>query len=270
MAEIKVSRVTALPGTLEASTIYIVQHPTDAALAELVFTNNDGSAARHILNKADVAAMIAAAVGGGGGGVADSALKLETARLINGVAFDGTADIVINAVDATPRIAESEKGAVNGVATLGSDGRVPANQLPSYVDDVVEVATESALPVTGEAEKIYIVTDTNTIFRWSGSQYVAIEATAGSADTAVKLVQARTIEATGDVSWQVSFDGSQNVSGVASLANSGISAGEHAVATYDAKGRAVSGRALVAADIPMLDSTKVVSAQGITLVANEW
>ena len=30
----------------------------------------------------------------------------------------------------------AEKGANNGVATLGSDGKVPSGQLPSYVDDV--------------------------------------------------------------------------------------------------------------------------------------
>ena len=32
----------------------------------------------------------------------------------------------------------SQKGTNNGVATLGSDGRVPSSQLPSYVDDVIE------------------------------------------------------------------------------------------------------------------------------------
>lgn len=32
----------------------------------------------------------------------------------------------------------SQKGSNSGVATLGSDGKVPASQLPSYVDDVIE------------------------------------------------------------------------------------------------------------------------------------
>ena len=35
-------------------------------------------------------------------------------------------------------IPASEKGANSGVATLGSDGKVPSSQLPSYVDDVLE------------------------------------------------------------------------------------------------------------------------------------
>jgi hypothetical protein len=54
------------------------------------------------------------------------------------------------------------------------DGKVPSSQLPSYVDDVVEVATFSALPATGEIGKIYVILDTNKIYRWSGSVYVEI------------------------------------------------------------------------------------------------
>jgi hypothetical protein len=55
------------------------------------------------------------------------------------------------------------------------DGKVPSSQLPSYVDDVVEVATYSALPATGEVGKIYVVLDTNLIYRWSGSAYIEIK-----------------------------------------------------------------------------------------------
>jgi hypothetical protein len=42
------------------------------------------------------------------------------------------------------------------------------------VDDVIEVASFSALPSTGETGKIYITLDTNKIYRWSGSVYVEI------------------------------------------------------------------------------------------------
>ena len=44
-------------------------------------------------------------------------------------------------------------------------GKVPSSQLPSYVDDVVEVADYASLPATGEAGKIYITIDTNYIYR---------------------------------------------------------------------------------------------------------
>lgn len=270
MAEIRISRVLALPATLAASTIYIIQS-AEAGLAELAFTNTDGSAVRHILNKADVAAMIASAVASlSGDGAASSALKLETARLINGVSFDGTQDIVINAVDATARIASSEKGAANGVATLDASGLVPASQLPSYVDDVLEYASQSELPVTGEPSKIYVAVDQNAIYRWTGTQYVEITSGAGTADMAVRLAQARTIQATGDVTWEVVFDGSQNVAGQAQLSSTGITAGTYPMLTVDAKGRATAGRELTAADIPTLDYEKVVSAQSLNLTASEW
>ena len=68
------------------------------------------------------------------------------------------------------------KGAVNGLAELDGSGKVPSGQLPSYVDDVVEVANFAALPVTGESGKIYITLDNNLTFRWSGSAYVEISA----------------------------------------------------------------------------------------------
>ena len=70
----------------------------------------------------------------------------------------------------------SEKGNANGYASLGGDGKVPSNQLPSYVDDVVEVANFAALPVTGETGKIYITLDNNKVYRWTGSIYVEIAA----------------------------------------------------------------------------------------------
>ena len=72
------------------------------------------------------------------------------------------------------RILASEKGANNGVATLGSDGKVPSGQLPSYVDDVVEYTNLAGFPTTGETGKIYVALDTNVVYRWSGTVYVKI------------------------------------------------------------------------------------------------
>lgn len=54
------------------------------------------------------------------------------------------------------------------------DGKVPASELPSYVDDVVEYASVSAFPATGEQGKIYIALDSNKSYRWSGSEYIPI------------------------------------------------------------------------------------------------
>ena len=56
------------------------------------------------------------------------------------------------------------------------DGKVPAAQLPSYVDDIIEVANFASLPATGETGKIYLTLDNNKIYRWSGSVYIEIAA----------------------------------------------------------------------------------------------
>lgn len=68
----------------------------------------------------------------------------------------------------------NSKGAPNGLASLNESGIIPSAQLPSYVDDVIEVDTFSNLPGTGESGKIYIVQDTNLTYRWSGTGYVEI------------------------------------------------------------------------------------------------
>lgn len=67
-----------------------------------------------------------------------------------------------------------EMGAPNGVATLDSAGLVPASQLPSYVDDVLEFTSVSQFPQTGEKDKIYVDLSSNLIYRWSGTQYIEI------------------------------------------------------------------------------------------------
>jgi hypothetical protein len=193
---------------------------------------------------------------------ADAATKLETARTIDGVSFDGTANITLPtkvvqiwsatvsdvktyysdsekttsisefdvnklyvdmttnehlhyngstlvaaaASDNTPRIPMSMKGAANGVAELDANGTVPASQLPSYVDDIIDIIIETtgepavtkyykvtdagikgAEITTGEKGKIYV--DVNATidgsYRWSGTQFVAIGNSVSTADRAV-------------------------------------------------------------------------------------
>lgn len=68
----------------------------------------------------------------------------------------------------------STKGQPGGLAELDSTGKVPAAQLPSYVDDVLEFSTKDQFPQTGEAGKIYVAKDTNLTYRWTGTQYLEI------------------------------------------------------------------------------------------------
>lgn len=56
-------------------------------------------------------------------------------------------------------------------------GTIDSTHLPSYVDDVLEYASFSKFPTKGESGKIYTATDTNKIYRWSGSAYVVISDT---------------------------------------------------------------------------------------------
>lgn len=84
-------------------------------------------------------------------------------------------------------------GDVVGVATLDENGTVPAAQLPSYVDDVVEgyladgkFYKEAAhtTEITGETSKIYVDLVSENTYRWSGSLFVEISKSLALGETA--------------------------------------------------------------------------------------
>ena len=116
--------------------------------------------------------------------IGKSALEIFTkikARLDNGVTGvkgDRESAYRTGNVNLTPAnigaVPASAVGAANGVAELDGAGKVLSSQLPSYVDDVLEFASLSAFPATGEGGKIYVAIDTNLAYRWSGSAYVEI------------------------------------------------------------------------------------------------
>ena len=62
-------------------------------------------------------------------------------------------------------------------------GTVPADCLPSYVDDVLEYASLNDFPATGESGKIYIAIDTGKTYRWSGTTYTVISETLALGET---------------------------------------------------------------------------------------
>lgn len=61
-------------------------------------------------------------------------------------------------------------------------GKVPASQLPAYVDDVEEYADLASFPASGMAGKLYVAQDSNKVYRWSGTVYIEISASPGSTD----------------------------------------------------------------------------------------
>ena len=106
--------------------------------------------------------------------------KVPTTRKVNGKAL--SADIALSAVDVSA-IPAAQKGASGGVAELDESGKVPAAQLPSYVDDVLEYDTKDNFPAAGETGKIYVATNTNKTYRWSGTAYVEISASIALGET---------------------------------------------------------------------------------------
>lgn len=114
---------------------------------------------------------------------ADTALKTELTEDI---------DEVLAALDAF----KATKAQANGLASLDENGKVPAGQLPSYVDDVIDVYATYDVSDTNEVTNIKLYTDAdhttavvgeagksyNDItpdhpgyqFRWSGTTWVQI------------------------------------------------------------------------------------------------
>lgn len=87
---------------------------------------------------------------------------------------DLSSDVQSSLSKADTAIQSSTKGQANGVAGLDANGKISSSQLPSYVDDVLEYGSYMSLPTTGESGKIYVTTDNNKTYRWSGTTYVEV------------------------------------------------------------------------------------------------
>ena len=96
------------------------------------------------------------------------------------------------------QVKRSEMGVASGVATLNEQGLIPSNQLPSYVDDVIDCYatynkaddgtlsninlysdSEHLNPIEGESGKIYVdITGVDGAyqFRWTGTQFAVVGA----------------------------------------------------------------------------------------------
>lgn len=70
----------------------------------------------------------------------------------------------------------SQKGAANGVATLGADGKVPEEQLPeiSGANNVLNFDNADAFPTEGDKRVLYVASEEKKVYAWTGSQYFAI------------------------------------------------------------------------------------------------
>lgn len=298
MSALQIKRLVSLPAVLEASTIYITKNEGNAAFVDLTFVGNNVADVRRLPSIADVSGAISTAIGSltaaqipdlpgskiisdinvnttgnaatatraQSAAEADVAVKLKTPVTINGVSFDGSQPITVSAVDtATPRVAVADIGTT--VAPL-VDGKVPVGFLPTALDNIDSYPTEADFPATGRAETIYIAEDVNSMFRWTGTAYLAIPSGAANADIAVRLATPRNIGLTGDATGSALFDGTADAQITVTLASVGT-AGEHgAFVTTDDKGRVVSSRAMTAADVPSLPGSKINSAISVDTTGN--
>lgn len=113
-------------------------------------------------------------------------LSSFTALAARVTTLEGTTPNVAWGTDGSYKIPLSVNGTTKTLLTTGlldSDNKVKSQYLPSYVDDVLEFASKSAFPATGESGKIYVALDTNKTYRWGGSAYVEISASLALGET---------------------------------------------------------------------------------------
>lgn len=109
-----------------------------------------------------------------------TAADAAAARTLLGATATGsslfTAANAAAALSAIGAEASANKGAANGYAPLDGTSKVPAANLPAYVDDILEYANLAGFPGTGTSGLLYVALDTNKVYRWSGSAYTEVSA----------------------------------------------------------------------------------------------
>ena len=161
----------------------------------------------------------------------DSQLKVMSQKVVTELLNDKLFkwNVVQTTGDSTDKVM-SQKAATDNFARL-VDGKVPASQLPSYVDDVLEYDSKNNFPKPGEEGKIYVDKSTNLTYRWSGSTYIQV----GGGDLALE-------NGTGDVliqttdsnqSFKVMTDGRAKVYGEPTESNDVLRLNEFSVLTQE-------------------------------------
>ena len=106
----------------------------------------------------------------------DKSITINNYQLNNNISLSKS-DIGLSNVDNTSDInkpiSEQAQNALNLKADL-VNGQIPASQLPSYVDYILEYPNLLSFPLEGENGKLYVDLQYNLTYRWSGSMYVEI------------------------------------------------------------------------------------------------
>lgn len=147
---------------------------------------------------------------------AAAALQLATARTINGVPFDGSANIIITAAPTAHN--HSADDITSGILPIarGGTGRTDGKAVA-----LITARTINGVPFDGSANINISAAPTahnhSADDLTSGTLPIARGGTGRSDGRAAALATARSISASGDVTWTISFDGSGNVTGTATL-----------------------------------------------------
>lgn len=135
-----------------------------------------------------------------------------------------------------------------GTTTSTGSGSVVLSTSPVLTTPNIGVATGTSFnSITGLASVAPLIAGTaavgnSTLAARQDHVHPVQTSVSGNAGTATKLETARTIALTGDVTYTSgAFDGSGNVTGTATLANSGVTAGTYKSVTVDSKGRVTGG-----------------------------
>lgn len=200
MATVKHHKVVAaLPAELEPDAIYYVRagqgHDVYVTNGSGMIVGYPANAALGLAGKVDKAEgqslMTDAERAKLGGIEAGATANATDAQLRDRATHTGTQVIdTVSGLQAVldEKIDTTERGVSGGVATLDEFARIPASQLPSYVDDVLEFPTRDDFPATGEGGKIYIAVNQGTQanptrqYRWSGTVYAEINPSPGTTD----------------------------------------------------------------------------------------
>ena len=102
--QMKVHKVNALPGSLEASALYLVKS-ANTGLLDLYVSSNDGTEARHIISKAEIQSLVNTAVAGASNifVVPDIVARdaLDPTVVTQAIVVDATADTTVKSGSAT-------------------------------------------------------------------------------------------------------------------------------------------------------------------------
>jgi hypothetical protein len=229
------------------------------------------------------------------------------------VSFNGTANVILNSTLKSQGIAPNVYGSnitipvlgintagivtsvttvgVNfGAATVAQADKLTTPRNIAITGDLAwnvnfdgsqNVTADGTLSITGVTAGTYgsstqvgIVT-VDAKGRITSASNVDIAFGAATVDKANRLTTPRNIAITGDLTWDVNFDGSQNVTATGTLANSGVVAGTYGsttqvgVVTVDAKGRVTAasnvGINFSAATVAQADAVKTISSTATTL-----